>query len=47
LTLEGVRRTLEKDMGLEIKSLDAHKKFIRQCIVKVQWMIMYTGLPVA
>ncbi|XP_047090980.1 triadin-like [Lolium rigidum] len=35
LTLEGVRRTLEKDMGLEIKSLDAHKKFIRQCIDKV------------
>ncbi|KAM0875856.1 hypothetical protein ACQ4PT_036534 [Festuca glaucescens] len=35
LTLEGVRRTLEKDMGLEIKSLDAHKKFIRQCVDKV------------
>uniref|UniRef100_A0ACD5WYD5 Uncharacterized protein n=1 Tax=Avena sativa TaxID=4498 RepID=A0ACD5WYD5_AVESA len=35
LTLEGVRRTLEKDMGLEIKSLDAHKKFIKQCVDKV------------
>uniref|UniRef100_A0ACD5WZQ9 Uncharacterized protein n=2 Tax=Avena sativa TaxID=4498 RepID=A0ACD5WZQ9_AVESA len=35
LTLEGVRRTLEKDMGLEIKSLDAHKKFIRHCVDKV------------
>nr|CAB3489962.1 unnamed protein product [Digitaria exilis] len=35
LTLEGVRRALEKDLGLEIYSLDAHKKFIKQCVDKV------------
>uniref|UniRef100_A0A0E0J2U0 DEK-C domain-containing protein n=1 Tax=Oryza nivara TaxID=4536 RepID=A0A0E0J2U0_ORYNI len=35
LTLEGVRRALEKDMGLEKHSLDAHKKFIKQCVDKV------------
>ncbi|TVU24704.1 hypothetical protein EJB05_27157 [Eragrostis curvula] len=35
LTLEGVRRALEKDMGLETYSLDVHKKFIKQCVDKV------------
>ncbi|XP_015698136.1 protein starmaker isoform X2 [Oryza brachyantha] len=35
LTLEGVRRALEKDMGLEKHSLDAHKKLIKQCVDKV------------
>lgn len=35
LTLEGVRKALEKDMGLETYSLDAHKKFIKQCVDKV------------
>uniref|UniRef100_A0A0A9D786 DEK-C domain-containing protein n=1 Tax=Arundo donax TaxID=35708 RepID=A0A0A9D786_ARUDO len=35
LTLEGVRRALEKDLGLEMYSLDAHKKFIKQCVDKV------------
>ncbi|XP_062197499.1 uncharacterized protein LOC133900395 isoform X2 [Phragmites australis] len=35
LTLEGVRRALEKDLGLEIYSLDAHKKFIKKCVDKV------------
>ncbi|KAL5203748.1 hypothetical protein ABZP36_008619 [Zizania latifolia] len=35
LTLEGVRRALEKHMGLEKHSLDAHKKFIKQCVDKV------------
>ncbi|KQJ88293.1 hypothetical protein BRADI_4g16847v3 [Brachypodium distachyon] len=35
LTLEGVRRTLEKDMDLELHSLDAHKKFIKQLVEKV------------
>ncbi|KAI4995989.1 hypothetical protein ZWY2020_040491 [Hordeum vulgare] len=35
LTLEGVRRTLEKDMDLKINSLDPHKKFIKQCVDKV------------
>ncbi|XP_062182217.1 uncharacterized protein LOC133886566 [Phragmites australis] len=35
LTLEGVRRALEKDLGLVIYSLDAHKKFIKQCVDKV------------
>ncbi|XP_066337221.1 uncharacterized protein [Miscanthus floridulus] len=35
LTLEGVRRALEKDLGLDMYSLDAHKKFIKQCVDKV------------
>ncbi|ONM26854.1 hypothetical protein ZEAMMB73_Zm00001d007435 [Zea mays] len=35
LTLEGVRRALEKDLDLKIYSLDAHKKFIKQCVDKV------------
>ncbi|KAJ6798328.1 eukaryotic translation initiation factor 5B-like [Iris pallida] len=34
LTLEGVRRALEKDLGLKKLSLDAHKKFIKQCLDK-------------
>lgn len=34
LTLEGVRRALEKDLGMERLSLDAHKKFIKQCLEK-------------
>ncbi|XP_020272769.1 LOW QUALITY PROTEIN: eukaryotic translation initiation factor 5B-like [Asparagus officinalis] len=34
LTLEGVRRALEKDLGMEKLSLDAHKKFIKQCLEK-------------
>ncbi|KAF3774500.1 AP-3 complex subunit mu [Nymphaea thermarum] len=32
LTLEGVRRLLEKDLGLEMFSLDTHKRFIKQCL---------------
>ncbi|XP_058097192.1 uncharacterized protein LOC131242518 [Magnolia sinica] len=32
LTLEGIRRSLEKDMGLKTFALDAHKKFIKQCL---------------
>ncbi|XP_066340045.1 uncharacterized protein [Miscanthus floridulus] len=35
LTLEGVRRALEKDLDLDMYSLDAHKKFIKQCVDKV------------
>ncbi|XP_073315066.1 zinc finger CCCH domain-containing protein ZFN-like [Primulina huaijiensis] len=35
LTLESVRRLLEKDMGIEKFSLDAHKRFIRQHLEKV------------
>jgi hypothetical protein len=35
LTLEGVRRALKKDLGLETYSLDAHKNFINQCVDKV------------
>lgn len=35
LTLEGVRRMLEKDMGLETFALDAHKRFIKQCLQEV------------
>ncbi|KAL5982496.1 hypothetical protein ACLOJK_016569 [Asimina triloba] len=34
LTLEGVRRALEKDMGLEELTLDAHKKFIKQTLTE-------------
>ncbi|KAL5704301.1 hypothetical protein ACHQM5_022749 [Ranunculus cassubicifolius] len=32
LTLEGVRRVLEKDLGLEEYVLDSHKRFIKQCL---------------
>lgn len=32
LTLEGVRRALEKDLGMKMLSLDAHKRFIKQCL---------------
>ncbi|KAM0950930.1 putative HIRA-interacting protein [Dioscorea sansibarensis] len=34
LTLEGVRRALEKDLGLKAFSLDVHKRFIKQCLEK-------------
>ncbi|KZV26682.1 hypothetical protein F511_34726 [Dorcoceras hygrometricum] len=34
LTLESVRRLLEKDLGLEKFALDAHKRFIRQYLEK-------------
>ncbi|XP_010272780.1 PREDICTED: HIRA-interacting protein 3 [Nelumbo nucifera] len=32
LTLEGVRRLLEKDLGFEKFALDVHKRFIKQCL---------------
>lgn len=32
LTLEGVRRALEKDLGMKTLSLDVHKRFIKQCL---------------
>lgn len=32
LTFEGVRRLLEKDLGLETFSLDVHKRFIKQLL---------------
>ncbi|CAJ2644195.1 unnamed protein product [Trifolium pratense] len=32
LTFEGVRRLLEKDLGLEQFSLDLHKRFIKECL---------------
>ncbi|KAK9096028.1 hypothetical protein Sjap_021525 [Stephania japonica] len=32
LTLEGVRRLLEKDLGMETFALDVHKRFIKQCL---------------
>ncbi|GAB4844894.1 hypothetical protein Ancab_038285 [Ancistrocladus abbreviatus] len=32
LTFEGVRRVLEKDLGLETHALDAHKRFVRNCL---------------
>ncbi|KAL5076633.1 hypothetical protein RYX36_015617 [Vicia faba] len=34
LTYEGVRRLLEKDLAFEEFSLDAHKRFIKQCLEK-------------
>ncbi|RDX71877.1 hypothetical protein CR513_48716 [Mucuna pruriens] len=33
LTFEGVRRLLEKDLGLEEYALDVHKRFIKQCLL--------------
>lgn len=33
LTFEGVRRLLEKDLGLEEYALDVHKRFIKQCLI--------------
>ncbi|CAL5348387.1 unnamed protein product [Camellia sinensis] len=35
LTFEGVRRLLEKDLGLETYALDVHKRFIKQCLLEV------------
>ncbi|XP_057974023.1 uncharacterized protein LOC131161964 isoform X1 [Malania oleifera] len=32
LTFEGVRRLLEKDLGLETYALDVHKRFVKQCL---------------
>ncbi|GLT63365.1 hypothetical protein SLA2020_359350 [Shorea laevis] len=32
LTFEGVRRLLEKDLGLETYALDVHKRLIKQCL---------------
>ncbi|XP_011629317.1 uncharacterized protein LOC18425354 isoform X2 [Amborella trichopoda] len=34
LTLEGVRRLLEKELGLETYTLDPHKRFIKQLLTK-------------
>ncbi|KAJ4850929.1 hypothetical protein Tsubulata_018998 [Turnera subulata] len=34
LTFEGVRRLLEKDMGLEECALDVHKRFVKQCLLQ-------------
>ncbi|KAM7258447.1 hypothetical protein ACFE04_014188 [Oxalis oulophora] len=34
LTLEGVRRLLEKDMELDKFSLDKHKRFLRECLAE-------------
>eukprot|EP00258_Populus_trichocarpa_P033922 XP_024449941.1 eukaryotic translation initiation factor 5B [Populus trichocarpa] len=32
LTFEGVRRLLEKDLGLDKLALDVHKRFVKQCL---------------
>ncbi|XP_068643641.1 uncharacterized protein [Aristolochia californica] len=32
LTLEGVRRVLEKDLGLKKFALDVHKRFVKKCL---------------
>ncbi|KAK4756221.1 hypothetical protein SAY87_006348 [Trapa incisa] len=34
LTFEGVRRLIEKDLGLEVHALDVHKRFIKQCLLE-------------
>ncbi|XP_057993909.1 uncharacterized protein LOC110643824 isoform X2 [Hevea brasiliensis] len=34
LTFEGVRRLLEKDLGLQKYVLDVHKRFVKQCLVQ-------------
>lgn len=34
LTFEGVRRLLEKDLGLETHALDVHKKFVKKCLTE-------------
>lgn len=34
LTFEGVRRLIEKDLGLETRALDVHKKFVKQCLLE-------------
>uniref|UniRef100_A0A166BTQ0 Uncharacterized protein n=1 Tax=Daucus carota subsp. sativus TaxID=79200 RepID=A0A166BTQ0_DAUCS len=35
LTFEGVRRLLEKDLGLDKFALDVHKRFVKQLLSKV------------
>ncbi|KAF5442501.1 hypothetical protein F2P56_035151 [Juglans regia] len=35
LTFEGVRRLLEKDLGLETYALDVHKRLIKQYLLEV------------
>ncbi|XP_058115359.1 uncharacterized protein LOC131258224 isoform X3 [Magnolia sinica] len=42
LTLAKVRRSLEKDMGLKKFTLDAHKRFIKQCLQETRlcWMVV-------
>ncbi|KAK4747334.1 hypothetical protein SAY87_026371 [Trapa incisa] len=34
LTFGGVRQLIEKDLGLEVHALDAHKSFINQCLLE-------------
>ncbi|KAI3442715.1 CHZ domain-containing protein [Psidium guajava] len=34
LTFEGVRRLIEKDLGLDTHALDVHKRFIKQCLLE-------------
>ncbi|XP_048130022.1 glutamic acid-rich protein-like [Rhodamnia argentea] len=34
LTFEGVRRLIEKDLGLETHALDVHKRFIKECLLE-------------
>ncbi|KAF8024971.1 hypothetical protein BT93_F1965 [Corymbia citriodora subsp. variegata] len=34
LTFEGVRRLIERDLGLETHALDIHKRFIKQCLLE-------------
>lgn len=34
MTFEGVRRLLEKDLGLQKFALDVHKRFVKQCLLE-------------
>ncbi|XP_057486697.1 uncharacterized protein LOC130772828 [Actinidia eriantha] len=34
LTFEGVRRELEKELGLETYALDIHKRYVKQCLLE-------------
>lgn len=47
LTFEGVRRLLEKDLGLETFSLDVHKRFIKQLLHEVLLWILHPLSPFA
>ena len=41
LTFEGVRRLLEKDLGLETSTLDGHKQLIKKLLQEVPFLTPY------
>lgn len=40
LTFEGVRRLIEKDLGMKKHALDVHKSFIKNCLQEVSLKIL-------